>query len=316
MQYSHQQNSNRNHNRNNNNRQPRFNDNQYYNQNNYETNYNYNYNNNNQQKYQRYKKSKKIYKNQQSNGYYNNGQAYETNSHPAHFQEVQDINELSDDLFHSVTLFLPGEIYPKASLNSFDFNKRGLFKHYINENILIKKPNLLLNNIGKENIMTKSLGKIYEPKVNDFVIGTVVQKFSDYYKLDINSTMPGVLQKVKTEGNKNTKLDAEVGELILCRISSININDYCQLSTEKAKKPKDINVHGNLGKLIKGTIFDIPLNKVKLLSRDFELFKNNECSFTVGHNGKLFIMPNDPLSLDKVVQKHQQILKYIQEHSV
>jgi exosome complex RNA-binding protein Rrp4 len=67
-----------------------------------------------------------------------------------------------------------------------------------------------------------------------------------------------------------------------------------------------------LGKLVKGTVFDIPLNKINLLNKDFAEFKNTRFSFTVGQNGKIFIMPNVSFIYKEIPPLYKQILQRLQ----
>ena len=228
-------------------------------------------------------------------------------------QTIIDINQIDDNEIpkEQETLFLPGEIYSKKATKKHSLLSSTIFKLMHNGTSLTKRPHLMINKNGKKLSPYNSLDKIYIPNLNDFVIGIIVQKNSDNYKLDINSLLPGVLEKEKHDSNKRTK-DYENGDLILCRVTSTNRNDYYQLSTDEFKKPKDIKIDSHLGKLINGTVFEIPLNKVKLLNKDFDEFKNTNFSFTVGHNGKLFIMPNVSFIYNEIVPLYNQILQRLQ----
>lgn len=228
-------------------------------------------------------------------------------------QNIIDINQI-DDLEppkEQMTLFLPGEIYSKKAVKKYSLQSPNLFKLMHNGTSLTKRPNIMINKSINKLSPYNSLDKIYIPNLNDFVIGMIIQKNTDNYKLEINSLLPGVLDKDKHDINKRTK-EFENGDLILCRVISTNRNDYYQLSIEETKKPKDIKIDANLGKLVKGTVFDIPLNKIKLLNKDFAEFKNTRFSFTVGQNGKIFIMPNISFMCGEIPPLYKQILQRLQ----
>ena len=228
-------------------------------------------------------------------------------------QNIIDINQIDDiePPKEQITLFLPGEIYSKKSVKKYSLQSPNLFKLMHNGTSLTKRPNIMINKGINKLSPYNSLDKIYIPNINDFVIGMIIQKNTDNYKLEINSLLPGVLEKDKHDINKRTK-EFEHGDLILCRVISTNRNDYYQLSIEETKKPNDIKIDANLGKLVKGTVFDIPLNKIKLLNKDFAEFKNTKFSFTVGQNGKIFIMPNLSFIYKEIPPLYKQILQRLQ----
>ena len=228
-------------------------------------------------------------------------------------QNIIDINQIDDiePPKEQMTLFLPGEIYSKKSVKKYFLQSPNLFKLMHNGTSLTKRPNIMINKSINKLSPYNSLDKIYIPNLNDFVIGMIIQKNTDNYKLEINSLLPGVLEKDKHDSNKRTK-EFEHGDLILCRVISTNRNDYYQLSIEETKKPKDIKIDADLGKLVKGTVFDIPLNKIKLLNKDFAEFKNTRFSFTVGQNGKIFIMPNLSFIYKEIPPLYKQILQKLQ----
>lgn len=228
-------------------------------------------------------------------------------------QNIIDINQIyePEPPKEQMTLFLPGEIYSKKSVKKYSLQSPNLFKLMHNGTSLTKRPNIMINKSINKLSPYNSLDKIYIPNLNDFVIGMIIQKNSDNYKLEINSLLPGVLEKDKHDINKRTK-EFEHGDLILCRVISTNRNDYYQLSIEETKKPKGIKIDANLGKLVKGTVFDIPLNKINLLNKDFAEFKNTRFSFTVGQNGKIFIMPNLSFIYKEIPPLYKQILQRLQ----
>lgn len=184
-------------------------------------------------------------------------------------------------------LFYPGEIYKYDS----DKINNSVFK-VKNGNLLSKKTSLLFTSNNNESI---SIGKIYTPRENDIVLGIVTQKFSESYRIDIGAYTNAILNKVNTEGNKNSKLDAEVGDLLLCKIISINPNDAPSLSTQKIKNRNELNVfcEFDLGKLKEGNIYDLPLGQIQYLNKTNPAIKkiksNINCKIVACNNGKIYI---------------------------
>jgi exosome complex RNA-binding protein Rrp4 len=82
-----------------------------------------------------------------------------------------------------------------------------------NGNSLTKRPNIMINKSVNKLSLYNSIDKIYIPNLNDFVIGMIIQKNSDNYKLEINSLLPGVLEKEKHDINKYTDFKELIKEL-------------------------------------------------------------------------------------------------------
>lgn len=184
-------------------------------------------------------------------------------------------------------LLYPGEIYKYDS----DKLNNSVFK-IKNGNLLSKKTSFLFPSNNNESI---TIGKIYTPRENDIVLGVVTQKFSESFRIDIGAYTNAILNKANTEGNKNSKLDAEVGDLLLCKVISVNPNDAPLLSTQKIKNRNELNVfcEFDLGKLKEGNIYDLPLGQIQYLTKSNPTIKkiksNILCKIVACNNGKIYI---------------------------
>ena len=203
------------------------------------------------------------------------------------------------DVTYENYLLYPGEMY---ALNNDLVEMKRVFK--IKQGNLLSKRAVILKKASNNQNQVISLGKIYIPSEGDIVIGIVSQKFSDFYKVDINSCTAAMLFKNRIEGNKNSKVEFEVGDLLLARVVSNDINDAPQLSTEKKLK-KDISLYCdlNLGKLDGGNVTDIPLNKVNKLTKTNSTIKKlknlrGEMKVCVGNNGKLYVTGEEDTHLN------------------
>jgi len=77
----------------------------------------------------------------------------------------------------------------------------------------------------------RSLGRYYSPKEDDLVLGIIVQKSAEFYKIDINSYTSAILNTKDFEGaTKKTKPNLNLGDLIFARVSKVNKFDTPMLS--------------------------------------------------------------------------------------
>ena len=252
---------------------------QYYksnNKKNYQSYHNNGYNNN-------YYQSSDYANNRRNNSNYQSQSVYEPP------QEVPSNFLSSIQLPEEKYLVYPGEIY------SFDdkIYENSVFK-IKNGNLLTKKPGFLLKS-ENDNKSSITIGRIYTPKEGDLVIGTVTQKFTDFYKIDISTYSNAVLFKQNTEGNKNSKLNADIGDLILCKVLSVNANDVPSLSTVKIKDRSTLNVFCDieLGKLKGGMVYDLPITQLRFFNKGNptirKIKENRQCGIAIANNGKIYI---------------------------
>jgi exosome complex component RRP40 len=68
-----------------------------------------------------------------------------------------------------------------------------------------------------------STSKRYHPQVEDMVIGTIVDKYSEAYRVDIGCAQPAVLSAIAFEGaTRRNKPNIDVGQVVYCRVAVAN----------------------------------------------------------------------------------------------
>lgn len=255
------------------------------------------YKSNNKKNYQSY------HNNGYNNNYYHSGDHANNRRNNSYFSQsvYEPSQEVPSNFLSSIQLpeekylVYPGEIY----LFDDKIFENSVFK-IKNGTLLTKKLGFLLKS-ENENKSSITIGRIYTPKVGDLVIGTVTQKFTDFYKIDISTYSNAVLFKLNTEGNKNSKLDADIGDLILCKVLSVNSNDVPSLSTVKIKDRSVLNVYCDieLGKLKGGMVYDFPISQLRYFNKGNptirKIKETRQCGIAIANNGKIYIstMEND-----------------------
>jgi exosome complex RNA-binding protein Rrp4 len=193
-------------------------------------------------------------------------------------------------------LLFPGE--------SFEFNEKLIHYDafgYSNGNLISKRSAVLLCDKGGKPLddnneeIYRSVGKYYSPKVDDFVIGTIVQKSSEFYKVEINTYTPAILNTKDFEGaTKKSKPNLNLGDTIFARVLKVNKFDAPILSCISQHSTKTwATGESYFGGLKNGNIFNFP----KINTWDF--YKDNyalkrledyvKFDISIGCNGKLWI---------------------------
>ena len=266
--------------------------NKYYQDNNYYNNY---YGNNN------------YYKKNKHNNYNYREEAHEISSEPPveklnalNENENKNLKDSNNNIKLNSFLFFPGENYIPFSNNYSNFNQY-IFSYNNKGNFQPLKPLIIyfdeknLSNIDSNKINYKTFSYIYNPKMDDYIIGIVTNKFNDFYKIEINSYAQALLFKTNTDGNKNSKLNCEIGDLIYGKILNLNNNNNVIdiLLTTENKNNKDIN---KFGKISKGNNFYLGINKIKNLKENEyfkKLIKETEGKVYYGDNGYIIIDNDD-----------------------
>jgi exosome complex RNA-binding protein Rrp4 len=272
---------------------------------------NYHYKNNNY-----YNNKKNRYNN------YHKEEAYEISSEPPkekvnpviiNENENEKENEKENENINSF-LFFPGENYIPFSNNYTNFNK--FIFHYNNKgNFQPLKPLIIyynennLLNYDSNNINYKTFSKIYIPKTDDYIIGIITNKFNDFYKVEINSYTQALLYKINTDGNKNSKLNCEIGDIIYGKIlnsnNNNNINDI--LLTTENKNNKDFN---KFGKIEKGKNLFLGINKIKNLKKN-DFFKK----LIIATKSKVYYGDNGYILVDNDAdEKFYNLVKIVRDY--
>jgi len=194
-------------------------------------------------------------------------------------------------------LLFPGEEY--------EFNDKlihyGAFG-YSSGNLISKKCGILLcDKNGKviesstEEEVFRSLGKYYSPREEDVILGIIVQKSSEFVKVDINTYSYAILNTKDFEGaTKKLKPTINLGDVVFARVSKVNKFDAPVLSCVSEYGNKSwASGESFFGILNGGNLYDLP----RIHAWDF--YKNNYAlnrlydvanfEIVFGMNGKMWI---------------------------
>jgi exosome complex component RRP40 len=240
---------------------------------------------------------------------------------------AQNISQptFSNSSIKKVLLF-PGEQY--------EFNEKLI--HYdafgfTNGNLVAKKCGVLLTDSRGKALedtseeVFRSLGKYYSPKVDDPVLGIIVQKSSEFYKVDINSYTHAILNAKDFEGaTKKQKPNLNLGDLVFARISKVNKFDTPTLSCINPLEHKNwASGESYFGGIKNGNLFSV--NRL----HTWNFYKDNNAlnrlndvvgyEIIVGFNGRMWINSEKPediytiheILINSLTQSEEQIEKSI-----
>jgi exosome complex component RRP40 len=144
--------------------------------------------------------------------------------------------------------------------------------------------------------------RVYFPTVEDLVLGVVVEKHGDNYKVDIGSSQPAVLGAMAFEGaTKRNKPNVAVGSLMYCRVLVADKDMETELTCTSPHFKKDwVTGESLFGELSGGYALDCSLDLARrLLAEDAEVLqslgKHLPYELAVGVNGKVWINSGSPL---------------------
>lgn len=137
-----------------------------------------------------------------------------------------------------------------------------------------------------------SYQKRYVPARGEAVIGFVLQKAGDIYRIDIGASEPASLSYLAFEGaTKKNRPDVNVGDLVYGKLLIANKNFESELIC--------VNSHGKkekLGVLSGGYVFNCSINLIrKILNKDGPLFRAIQkeiqvpMEVVIGMNGRVWI---------------------------
>jgi exosome complex component RRP40 len=201
----------------------------------------------------------------------------------------------------------PGEKYDLRhdliANNTFKVNQQKLqAKKFLS--IQVSKNSSKTSNISnsQDNTITtfnsRLTGNYYTPQVNDFIIGTISSKSSEYYKIDIGTYTHALLGSTEFEGaSKKIKPNLKIGDLIFAKVIKINKYDAPILSCVSESGSKSWSTgESYFGNLAVGKVIHFPLHKVAfLLSEESKkVFKRIgdaiEFEYVLGHNGRMLVV--------------------------
>jgi len=246
---------------------------------------NYNTNNN-------YNNSKK------NTNFNNNNNNFNSETQTDYNEDINQQNSQLKEKNYAKILLFPGENYEfdekLLHYNIFGYNK---------ENLVAKKCAILtIDKSNKKSIedpseeIVRSVGKYYSPKVDDFVIGTIIQKNPEFYKVDIGTYTHSMLNTKDFEGaSKKTKPNLNLGDLVFARVFKVNKFDAPVLSCISQYDVKNwASGESFFGQLKNGNVFNFNMQHAwKFINKDNYLLNrlNDMISFeiVVAHNGKMWI---------------------------
>lgn len=224
-------------------------------------------------------------------------------------------NQINDQILETL-VFFPGEQYPfnKELLTQGNFYLSKTIENN-NDNINVnsdkldhmnkKKLSLISKNFfslsvcklsqKKFNMSQQIQGNFYSPKVDDLVVGTIISKNMDFYKVELGTYSPAILGVSEFEGaTKKTRPNLKVGDSIFAKILKTNKFDSPILTCISNDGKSWSSGEAFFGSINQGHMFKIPLNLVnfyfffgeKLFSR---LHDCVNYEFNLGHNGMMVI---------------------------
>ncbi|XP_063701028.1 exosome complex component RRP40 [Culicoides brevitarsis] len=135
--------------------------------------------------------------------------------------------------------------------------------------------------------------KRYVPIRGDHVIGIVIAKLGDFYRVDIGASEPASMSYLAFEGaTKKNRPDVNVDDAIFGRLVVANRDTEAEIVCVDSHGKK-----GKLGVLNNGFLFDVSINLVrKILRPDCPLMaalaKELKFQAVFGMNGKIWIHAN------------------------
>ena len=203
----------------------------------------------------------------------------------------------------------PGEKYKY----NFSFLKTNAFS-YRNGSLFVIRPGALKVDSESQKVVLddldsfKQVGKAYYPRENDFVIGTIVSRTADFYKLDINANFLAILPSTSFEGaTKKSKPDLKVGQEVFSRVEKTSLHEGAQLSCIALNGDKKNWSSGEafFGQLTEGTTVEWPISKTyELYDQENwllnKIFDYTDFEVVTGVNGRVFLKAKDIVKLTKI----------------
>jgi len=198
-----------------------------------------------------------------------------------------------------MNIILPGEVIELKSDNVKISEE--YFSQIPNKPLLAvaKKSGIVLAKLTKNTNITKvslqSPNEKYIPKKDDRVIGIITKRQGEAYNLNIGADKESVLGILEFDGaSKRSKPSLEVGDIVYCRVVSINKYLPYKLSCKCPSNKKDwASGDATYSQLKDGLEIDVSTRFVKKLLNDSTIFDalKKYISFEValGVNNKIWV---------------------------
>lgn len=195
-----------------------------------------------------------------------------------------------------MTLVMPGEVVEEAQELAKQNNKvvLGPGLQRSGERVFACKAGILRRK-EPHTFWVDSFQKRYVAARGETVIGTVIGKGMDGFRVDIGTSEPAALSFLSFEGaTKKNKPDVNMGDLVFARLIQANPDLEPELVCVDSSGKKE-----KLGVLSDGFVFNTSLNLVRrILSRNCPLLKRLKKEFTfelaAGMNGRIWIKGRNP----------------------
>lgn len=136
----------------------------------------------------------------------------------------------------------------------------------------------------------------YIPQINDLVIGTVIEKHFEQYRVDIGTKLPTTLPTIAFEGaTKRNRPNIKVGAVVYCRVATANKHmDTGLVCTSPHFKKEWVTGESLFGELPDGYVFDVSLRLAHaLLDPDCVVLASVGAfipfEIAVGSNGRVWL---------------------------
>jgi exosome complex component RRP40 len=136
----------------------------------------------------------------------------------------------------------------------------------------------------------------YLPSLDDVLVGTIIEKHPESYRLDINSSSPALLSAYAFEGaTKRNKPDLKVGDVVYARVAAANRDMDPELTCISPHFKKEWVTGENLfGPLTGGYVISVSLKLARSLLDEECLIlnligKHVPFELAIGMNGHVWI---------------------------
>lgn len=203
---------------------------------------------------------------------------------------------MSETITKADELVMPGDI---IEINKELFKSKRIILgpglRNVDDQVIAAKAGVLRTK--NQTFWVDSYQKRYIPCRGETVIGTIIQKAGDIYRVDIGASEAACLPYLAFEGaTKKNRPDINVGDLVFAKL--LNASKDCE------SELICVNSYGQkhkLGALNGGFAFDCSLNLVrKLLNENGNLFRAIQkeiqvpLEIVVGMNGRIWINARNP----------------------
>eukprot|EP00823_Brevimastigomonas_motovehiculus_P004199 TRINITY_DN270_c0_g1_i1.p1 TRINITY_DN270_c0_g1~~TRINITY_DN270_c0_g1_i1.p1 ORF type:complete len:312 (+),score=100.98 TRINITY_DN270_c0_g1_i1:85-1020(+) len=160
----------------------------------------------------------------------------------------------------------------------------------------------LLRQTGGNKLWIDNVQKRYIPAVEDMVVGVVIEKHTENYKVDIGGPQSALLPSLAFEGaSKRNRPNIAIGALVYCRVVMANKDMEPELSCTSPHMKKDwVTGESMFGELAGGYCFKCSLSLARRLLEDEEapvlkyLAKKIPFELAIGTNGIIWVNSGSP----------------------